>query len=139
MTKKKALAEFGVGVKSERFTPWITLITLSKGFWPWTSKQGILNARLSRLFTPLTVTLQNMSGKQRGEQIRAGAVQCKESIARSWIHWIGVLRSPKDSSPCWDSPEPGRNVLLFSPKCGVGATPWDQQRRYLWGVEVHAH
>lgn len=51
MTEREALAEFGVGLKSESFTPWITLITLNKEFWPWTSKQGILNSRASRLLT----------------------------------------------------------------------------------------
>lgn len=61
-----------------------------------------------------------MFGKQRGEQIRAGAAEWEESTARSWIHWIGVLRSP-----CWDSAETRRNVLLFPPKCDVDATPWD--------------
>lgn len=77
---------------------------------------------------------------ESGEQIRTGAVGVSCRVREEHCQVLGmtprvcVLTSPNYRLPCYDPAEPRRNVLLFSPKFGVGATSWDQQRRCLWGV-----
>lgn len=129
---KNAVAEFGVGLKSESFTPWITPISLNNTFGPGPADKECWIPGLAGCSQLLTVTLQTRlasrvvrdKGWSRGRSCRVQGEPCQDLIL-----CVCVLRAPKDSSPCWDSAEPRGNVLLFSPKCGVGPFPGDQQCR----------